>query len=204
MTRRLIVNADDYGITRGVSEGILAAHRHGIVTSTTVLVTGDIAPDLVARARECGLGLGVHVNLTLGSPLTRGRSLVDAGGRFVRDPRRAAAAADATEVRAEVEAQLDRFGKLFKRAPTHLDSHHHVGLYAPVRDVVLDVARARGLAVRSQDATARARAQRRPQDARPLLRRVGPRRVLVRGAHVRASARAAGRRVGVHDAPRLV
>jgi predicted glycoside hydrolase/deacetylase ChbG (UPF0249 family) len=159
VTRRLIVNADDYGLTRGVSEGILAAHRHGIVTSTTVLVTGDIEPDLVARARDCGLGLGVHVNLTLGSPITRGRSLVDGGGRFVRDPRRAAAVADAADVRAEVEAQLDRFEKLFKRAPTHLDSHHHVGLYAPVRDVVLDVARARGLAVRSQDGAARARAR---------------------------------------------
>jgi chitin disaccharide deacetylase len=159
VTRRLIVNADDYGITRGVSEGILAAHRHGIVTSTTVLVTGDIASDLVARARECGLGLGVHVNLTLGAPLTRGRSLVDGGGRFVRDARRAAAIADADDVLDEVEAQLDRFEKLFKRAPTHLDSHHHVGLYAPVRDVVLDVARARGLAVRSQDAPARARAR---------------------------------------------
>ncbi|HUF92249.1 MAG TPA: ChbG/HpnK family deacetylase [Candidatus Limnocylindria bacterium] len=159
MTRRLIVNADDYGLTRGVSEGILAAHRHGIVTSTTVLVTGDIAPDLVARARDSGLGLGVHVNLTLGAPLTRGRSLVDAGGRFVRDARRAAAVADEDDVLDEVEAQLARFEKLFKRAPTHLDSHHHVGLYAPVRDVVLDVARARGLAVRSQDGSARMRAR---------------------------------------------
>lgn len=159
MTRRLIVNADDYGLTRGVSEGILAAHRHGIVTSTTVLVTGQIAPDLVARARDSGLGLGVHVNLTLGSPITKGRSLVDGSGRFVRDPRRAAAVAEADDVRAEVEAQLDRFEKLFKRAPTHFDSHHHVGLYAPVRDVVLDVARERCLPVRSQDGAARARAR---------------------------------------------
>jgi chitin disaccharide deacetylase len=142
-----------------VSEGILAAHRHGIVTSTTVLVTVDIAPDLVARARDSRLGLGVHVNLTLGEPLTRGRSLVDRSGRFVRDPRRAAAVADADDVLDEVEAQLERFEKLFKRAPTHLDSHHHVGLHAPVRDVVLDVARERGLPVRSQDGAARARAR---------------------------------------------
>ena len=159
MTRRLIVNADDYGLTRGVSEGILAAHRHGIVTSTTVLVTGDIEPDLVARARDSGLGLGVHFNLTLGAPITKSRSLVDGSGRFVRDPRRAAAVAEADDVRAEIEAQLDRFEKLFKRAPTHFDSHHHVGLYTPVRDVVLDVARERRLPVRSQDGAARARAR---------------------------------------------
>jgi predicted glycoside hydrolase/deacetylase ChbG (UPF0249 family) len=159
MTRRLIVNADDYGLTRGVSEGILAAHRHGIVTSTTVLVTADIAADLVARARDSRLGLGVHVNLTLGKPLTRGRSLVDGSGRFVRDPRRAAAVAEAADVRAEVEAQLARFEKMFKRAPTHLDSHHHVGLHPPVRDAVLAIARERRLPVRSQDRTARTRAR---------------------------------------------
>ena len=59
----------------------------------------------------------------------------------------------------EVEAQVERFEKLVKRPPTHLDTHHHVGLHAPVRDVVLEVARALGMPVRSQDATARTRAR---------------------------------------------
>jgi len=158
VSRRLIVNADDFGLTRGVSGGILAAHRHGIVSSTTVLVTGKPDREDVAAARDSALGIGLHVNLTLGAPLTRGRSLVD-GGRFVRDARRAAARATARDVRAEVEAQVARFEKLFGRAPTHLDTHHHVGLHPPVREVVLDVARALGVAVRSQDAAARARAR---------------------------------------------
>jgi len=157
--RALIVNADDFGLTRGVSAGILEAHRHGIVTSSTVLVTADVDRRQLDEARDTGLGLGLHVNLTLGKPLTRGRSLVDGGGRFVRDPRRAADIAEAKDVRAEVEAQIARFEKLVGRLPTHLDSHHHVGLYPPVRDVVLDVARALGLPVRSQDAAARVRAR---------------------------------------------
>jgi predicted glycoside hydrolase/deacetylase ChbG (UPF0249 family) len=157
--RTLIVNADDFGLTRGVSAGILAAHRHGIVTSTTVLVTAEIDREQLARARDAGLGLGLHMNLTLGRPLTRARSLVDGRGAFVRDPRRAAAGAAAHEVRAEAEAQVERFEKLLGRRPTHIDTHHHVGLYPPVRDVVLEVARARGVAVRSQDAAARTRAR---------------------------------------------
>jgi len=157
--RALIVNADDFGLTPGVSAGILAAHRHGIVTSATVLVSPGPDREQLAEARDAGLGLGLHVNLTLGKPLTRGRSLVDGGGRFVRDPRRAADIAEAKDVRAEVEAQIARFEKLVGRLPTHLDSHHHVGLYPPVRDVVLDVARALGLPVRSQDAAARVRAR---------------------------------------------
>ena len=157
--RALIVNADDFGLTRGVSAGILAAYRHGIVSSTTVMITLDLDREQLAEARDCGLGLGLHTNLTLGKPLTRGRSLVDGGGVFVRDPRRAAARAETREVRAEVEAQVERFEKLVKRRPTHLDTHHHVGLYPPVRDVVLQVARALGIPVRSQDAEARTRAR---------------------------------------------
>jgi predicted glycoside hydrolase/deacetylase ChbG (UPF0249 family) len=157
--RALIVNADDFGLTRGVSAGILAAHRHGIVTSTTVLVTAAPDREQLAQARDSGLGLGLHLNLTLGTPLTRARSLVDGRGAFVRDPRRAAAGAHPREVRAEAEAQVARFEQLVGRPPTHIDTHHHVGLYPPVRDVVLDVARALGVAVRGQDAEARTRAR---------------------------------------------
>ena len=159
MIRRLIVNADDFGLTPGVSAGILDAHRHGIVTSTTVLVTADPDREQVRRAREAGLGMGLHVNLTLGRPLTAARSLVDDSGRFIRDARRAAFRADPEDVRAEVEAQVDRFISLVGRPPTHLDTHHHVGTYSPVREVVLEAARRLGVPVRSQDASARDRAR---------------------------------------------
>jgi len=159
MTRRLIVNADDWGLTRGVSEGILVAHRYGIVTSTTVLTTAALDTELVARLRDSGLGVGLHVNLTLGTPLTRGKSLTDGHGRFVRDARQAAARTTAADVRAEVDAQVAKFVKTFRRAPTHLDSHHHVGLHPPVREVVLEAARGLGLPVRSQDVAARMRAR---------------------------------------------
>jgi predicted glycoside hydrolase/deacetylase ChbG (UPF0249 family) len=155
--RCLIVNADDFGLTPGVSEGILLAHRHGIVTSTTMIVNRDVPRDVLARARDAGLGVGLHVNLTLGEPLTRGASLVESGGAFVRDARRAAARADAKDVEREVAAQIERFEKLSGHGPTHLDSHHHVGLHAPVREVVLSAARELGVPVRSQDPGARAR-----------------------------------------------
>jgi predicted glycoside hydrolase/deacetylase ChbG (UPF0249 family) len=156
--RRLIVNADDFGLTPGVSTGILSAHRHGIVTSTTLLVTAPIDAEHLAALRDCGLGVGIHLNLTLGRPLSGAASLVDADGRFVRDARHAAARADARDVEREINAQIEKFAYLMRRAPTHLDTHHHVGLLAPVAEVVLDAARRLGVAVRSQDATARARA----------------------------------------------
>jgi predicted glycoside hydrolase/deacetylase ChbG (UPF0249 family) len=157
--RRVIVNADDFGLTPAVSRGILAAHRHGIVTSTTVLVNASTDRELLAELVDSGLGVGIHVNLTLGAPLTRARSLVDASGRFVRDARRVAAAADSRDVEREIEAQIERFIERVGLTPSHLDSHHHVGLHPPVREVLLASARRLGVPVRSQDAPARARAR---------------------------------------------
>ncbi|MGH7313520.1 MAG: carbohydrate deacetylase, partial [Candidatus Rokuibacteriota bacterium] len=130
-----------------------------IVTSTTMVVTADVDRDQLIAALDSGLGLGIHLNLTLGTPLTRAPSLVDGAGRFVRDPRRAAARAEMKEVEAEIEAQLERFVALTRRGPTHLDTHHHVGLYAPVDEVLLQAARRLGVAVRSQTGQARARAR---------------------------------------------
>src|SRR5206468_11162900 len=132
--------------------------RHGIVTSTTVLATATIDAEQLASLRDSGLGVGIHVNLTLGRPLSGGRSLVDSNGRFVRDANHAAARAAARDVEREVNAQIEKFAYLMRREPTHLDTHHHVGLLAPVTEVVLDAARRLGVAVRSQNETARARA----------------------------------------------
>jgi predicted glycoside hydrolase/deacetylase ChbG (UPF0249 family) len=159
MTRRLIVNADDFGLAPGVSAGILAAHRHGIVSSTTLLATVAVDAESMRALCDSGLGVGLHVNLTLGRPLSGGRSLVDGDGRFVRDARHAAARANAVDVEREVAAQIEKFESIAKRLPTHLDTHHHVGLLVPVAEVVIDAARRLGVPVRSQNSEARTRAR---------------------------------------------
>ncbi len=89
MTRWLIVNADDFNLTDGVSRGILEAHRSGIVTSTTVMVNlrGLETNRALAQAHS-HLGLGLHLNLTFGPTiLPRGKvlTLVDDAGHFIRD-----------------------------------------------------------------------------------------------------------------------
>jgi hypothetical protein len=153
-SRRLIVNADDFGLTAGVSRGILRAHGAGLVTSTTVLASLGPQPELDAAAAESGLGLGLHVNLTWGrpvSPADRVASLVDAEGRFGRDLAALQARARPDDVRRECEAQIEAFSRRFGRAPTHLDSHHHVHRTPGVMDAVVDVALAARLPLRSQD-----------------------------------------------------
>ena len=158
----LIVNADDFGLTPGVSRGILEAGATGIVTSTTVIVNRPIDPELIARLEASGLGAGLHLNLTLGTPLSDPRrvpSLVDEEGRFIRDPREAAARADKDEARIELGNQIDAFRALMGRFPTHLDSHHHVGRHEPILELVFDFARAINVPVRTQDAHVRAAAR---------------------------------------------
>jgi len=153
--RYLVVNADDFGLTVGVSRGILEAHRRGLVTSTTVLASLPPQAELDGEAAALpGLGLGLHVNLTFGvpvSPVTAVPSLVDAEGRFPRDLRLVEARAEADEVRREVEGQIEVFARRFGRLPTHLDSHHHVHRLGPVAEPIMQVALAARLPLRSQD-----------------------------------------------------
>jgi predicted glycoside hydrolase/deacetylase ChbG (UPF0249 family) len=159
----LIVNADDFGLTAGVSRGILEAHGSGIVTSTTLLVNRDIPSGQVEELKASGLGVGVHLNLTLGAPVSDPRrvpSLVDAEGRFIRDAREVATRAKPDEARIELGTQIDAFRRIMGRFPTHLDTHHHVGRHDPILDLVLDFARALKVPVRSQDAIVRSAARR--------------------------------------------
>ena len=162
--RFLVVNADDFGLTPGVSRGILAAHRRGIVTSTTAMVNLAADPDLDAEAAgRPALGLGLHLNLTWGMPVSLPAavpSLVDAEGRLSRDPGAVAARARPDDVRREVAAQIEAFSRRFGRAPTHLDSHHHVHREPEVAEVVVAAALGAGLPVRSPGAGVRAAAER--------------------------------------------
>jgi chitin disaccharide deacetylase len=132
MTSRLIVNADDFGYSPGVTKGIIEAHRRGIVTSTTVMVNSPYAAEAIAQAvtDTPRLGLGVHLTLTSGSPvLTRDEvpDLVGANGNFYsRDEAFARLPyVPASQIESEFRAQIKRFVKLAGRPPDHLDSHHH-------------------------------------------------------------------------------
>lgn len=152
----LVVNADDFGLTSGVSRGILNAHHKGIVTSTTILVNLPVHAELLGQLKATRLGVGLHLNLTLGMPLSPPvPSLVDSEGKFIRDARQTAARARPEEVERELRAQVNAFLMLLGRAPTHLDSHHHVGRFSPIREIIWGLARALGVPVRSQDAEVR-------------------------------------------------
>src|SRR5262249_31531018 len=85
--RQLVVNADDFGISRGVNRGIVEAHRQGLVTSASLMPNLPSAEDAPPRATTCpDLGLALPLTLTAGRPLTPPHlvpTLVDADGQFL-------------------------------------------------------------------------------------------------------------------------
>lgn len=102
--RQLIVNADDFGRSPGVNEGILTAHLEGIVTSASLMVDEAAAAAGAALAAEHpGLSMGLH--------------FVEPEDADLDDPAQAGSA---------FATQLERFRTLVGRDPTHVDSHHHV------------------------------------------------------------------------------
>jgi hopanoid biosynthesis associated protein HpnK len=150
---RLIVNADDFGLSEAINRGVIEAHEHGIVTATSLLATGAAFEDAIERARRTPtLDIGVHLALTGQRPVSEPRlvpSLVDAAGQFPADIFRFAARllrgkVDPAELRRELEAQIRRM--VDSGLPiSHLDGHQHVQVLPVVAPIVAELARAHGI-----------------------------------------------------------
>jgi len=109
--RKLIINADDLGLSPGVNAGILEAHTRGVVTSASLMVLERAAQEAAdATSGYAALSLGLH--------------FVDDGSGDLDDPAQAARS---------FREQLERFRQLTSRDPTHVDSHHHVHTASPAR-----------------------------------------------------------------------
>ncbi len=115
--RNLIVNADDFGLSRGVNRGIIEAFENGILTSASLMVRQPAASEAAVYARShCGMSLGLH--LDLGEWKYREGQWVALYSVVPND--------DAAAVAEEVRHQLSEFQRLVGRKPTHIDSHQHV------------------------------------------------------------------------------
>ncbi len=121
----LIVNADDFGASRGINRGIIEAHRNGIVTSTSLIVNtpfGEEAAKLANQARH--LSVGLHVDLPKAPDATTER------------------------LREELQRQFARFVEWMGRPPSHLDSHHNLHRDPKALPEFLELAAKHGLPLR--------------------------------------------------------
>lgn len=159
---RLIVNADDFGYTPGVTRGIVRAHQNGIVTATTLMANAPDTEDAAKAARaDKTLDVGVHLVFSYGRPLTaaeRVPSLVTETGAFPRVTDLLRSGRPKTdEALIEARAQYARVRQLLGRDPTHLDTHHWVHDLPALEDAVLALAKETGAAARTHDGRQRAR-----------------------------------------------
>ena len=136
--KRLIINSDDYGRTPEISRGIREAHLRGVVTSTTCMMNiPTTAEDIAVALKESpALGMGVHLVLTMGRPISAPESIpsiTDKDGQFFKYAALVEQLSNVKmdEVIKEWRAQIEAFVRAAGRKPTHLDSHHHSSYFSP-------------------------------------------------------------------------
>lgn len=142
---KLIINADDFGLTESCSKAIVQAFKENLISSTTACANGEYIEKAYHLARECGFAdkIGIHINITEGVPLTDGIK-TDAffceNGEFhghinrLRKPTKAQLA----ELKEEVSAQIKRLKHIGFNI-THADSHHHIHTCVFLEKTIKDV-----------------------------------------------------------------
>ncbi|MGD6845587.1 chitin disaccharide deacetylase [Bacillus infantis] len=145
---KLIINADDFGYSKGVNLGIIEAYQNGVVTSTTLMANMPGAQHAAGLAKKNpGLGVGIHFVLTCGRPVSKEVfSLVNSQGEFNRISA-IEEQGSAEEIELELTSQFEKFLS-FGIKPTHIDSHHHVHSLPNVYPAVEKIARENQLPIR--------------------------------------------------------
>jgi hopanoid biosynthesis associated protein HpnK len=158
MKKKLIVTADDFGLTKRINEAIILAHRDGIVTSASLMTNGGAFESAVSMGRDNpSLDVGLHLNLTEGRPVSNPAaipSLADSRGFLYKHPtklargflsRKVNAADVETEIRAQLQKAMDAGAEM-----THVDGHKHVHAIPPVLRALVRIAPEFGIrAIRS-------------------------------------------------------
>jgi predicted glycoside hydrolase/deacetylase ChbG (UPF0249 family) len=128
--RRLIVNADDFGASSGTNRGIVECHTRGVLTSTSMMVTGAAVEEAAELSRANPLlAIGLHWDV-------------------IGEDEREFDLSDHRAVRSEFELQLERFHEIMGRGPTHVDSHRHMHLDEDVREMFAELVEPLGVPLR--------------------------------------------------------
>ena len=159
---QIILNADDFGRSAGINAAVIQAHREGVLTSASLMITGDAAKEAVALVRDTPtLAIGLHLVAAGGKavlPPEQIPHIVDVDGNFPEDPLRAGLRyafrhAAREELAQELEAQFHWFAATGLPL-SHVDSHFHLHMHPTVWNLVLPLAvryGARGLRLPRDD-----------------------------------------------------
>lgn len=141
--KKLIINADDFGQTKGITKAIIKAHKSGIVTSTTVIVNYPDFEDYTVKEinKNLDLSYGIHVNLVDGFALTGKSSLTNKRGEFLGLGKFVyklyTFQIKTNDLEKEIEAQIIKLNSIVKIS--HADSHRHTHMMPGVFNTYLKV-----------------------------------------------------------------
>ncbi|MTJ28715.1 hopanoid biosynthesis-associated protein HpnK [Aphanizomenon sp. UHCC 0183] len=144
----LVINADDFGFSQGVNAAIIQAHEEGILTSTSLMVSGDAAQEAIALAKDHPqLAVGLHLVLVCGKsvlPPSQIPHLVDSQGNFSSNPTQAGLSyqfnqATRAELRLEISAQLEKFRDSGLNL-AHVDGHLHLHVHPVILNILTEFA----------------------------------------------------------------
>ena len=144
----LIINADDFGFSQGVNAAIIKAHEEGILTSTSLMVSGGAAQEAIALAKNHPeLAVGLHLVLVCGKsvlPPSQIPHLVDSQGNFSNNPTQAGLTyqfnqATRAELRLEISAQLEKFRDSGLNL-AHVDGHLHLHVHPVILNILTEFA----------------------------------------------------------------
>lgn len=149
---RLVVNADDFGLTPGVNYGIVEAFNYGILTSTTLMVNQPYVLHAVELSKKFPkLSVGIHLTFDKGYSLSGTSTLTDLEGKFLKYSELKEKGKEEDYYK-EGEAQLKYFMKIMGKKPTHIDSHHHIHLDFPeANKAILKLCENYGLSYRNRE-----------------------------------------------------
>lgn len=138
-SKKLIVNADDFGQSKGINNGIIKAHEHGIVTSASLMVRYPAAMEAAQYSKKNDkLGIGLHIDL--------GEWICKEG--WWQALYEVVDLNDSTAVEEEIKNQLQSFYNIMGRPPTHIDSHQHLHLKEKVRPMFIQLAKELNITLR--------------------------------------------------------
>lgn len=149
---KLIINADDYGLSKSISDGIILGIREGYITSTSIMVNMTWTEYAIQKALEYNIDcIGLHINLTVGKPILKNDNLINNNGYFyynkeqIENPKLTYQDAY-NEIMAQVNAISNYSdGKL---KIDHLDTHHHLMDNPNIKQAIVDIAQKLNLPIR--------------------------------------------------------
>lgn len=147
---QVIFNADDFGLTKGVTDGIIQSHTKGIVTSTSLIMNGRAVSHAVEQAKKHpSLRVGLHLVLSWGKPLRMDvDDLMNENGYFkFTNTYNNMPTPNLEQLKSEWQAQIEAF--INTELPlNHLDSHHHIHGWDPIKKITVELAKQYNVPVR--------------------------------------------------------